>query len=325
METEKSTAATSPVPDRAKPKAHPLWRAARVLGAVVVGFVLLMAGYLHTIQEKLIFYPRSYGLRDVHLLLPTGGTAYEISGDSGPQYVYWAPAPEGGADSLIWVIFGGNAALALESGEWVERVQATRPNLSFILIEYPGYGEGIGRPGREAILKSVKAGLDAVRERGAAQEREQFIPRLRYLGHSLGAAVALDVATRTEFVPRELVLIAPFTALTDMVTEIYGKVLGTPMSWLLKHRWDNRAALRQLAGLPDRPAVNIVHGAEDSIIPVTMGRSLAADHPGWIRYLERPGMDHNFVFDDTMESLRLGEVGGPEMPSTSGTGNSAEN
>ena len=43
------------------------------------------------------------------------------------------------------------------------------------------------------------------------------------------------------------------------------------------------------------PRVTIINGAADELIPVTMGRSLAAEFPSIVSYVEVSGADHNGV------------------------------
>ena len=85
-----------------------------------------------------------------------------------------------------------------------------------------------------------------------------------------------------------MVLVSPFTSLCGMAR----LMLGYPVCALVRHNIDNEAALNTLAARNPRPAVTILHGAKDTIIPVTMSRRMAAEHPGWIDYREQPGDGH---------------------------------
>ena len=66
------------------------------------------------------------------------------------------------------------------------------------------------------------------------------------IGHSLGAAAALDFA---EHHPVErIVVIAPFTTLREEAA----RVVGGPLSHLLTENYDNRSALKKI--LANNPA-----------------------------------------------------------------------
>jgi pimeloyl-ACP methyl ester carboxylesterase len=108
------------------------------------------------------------------------------------------------------------------------------------------------------------------------------------LGHSLGAAAALMAAE--DLNARRGVLISPFTSMTDM-----GRiVLGWPLCHLNLHRFDNRKTLRRVVTHPEARFV-IFHGAEDEVIPVRMGRELAAAHPQAVTFHEIPAAHHNDI------------------------------
>src|SRR5690606_16161767 len=91
--------------------------------------------------------------------------------------------------------------------------------------------------------------------------------RIAVYGHSLGAAAVLQYAA-VEGAQRA-VLIAPFTTMLAMAR----RKVGWPLCNLLRHPFDNEACARVLRdrGTP----VLVVHGSEDRVIHVTMGRHLA--------------------------------------------------
>lgn len=113
-------------------------------------------------------------------------------------------------------------------------------------------------------------------------------PRLRFFGHSLGAAACMMAAS--EFGIQRGVLLAPFTSTSDMAAEL----TGLPVGFLVIHRFDNSARLAELAAR-GKGRVNIVHGTDDEVIPVAMGRSLAASIPGTGHLTEIPGGRHNDI------------------------------
>ena len=50
-----------------------------------------------------------------------------------------------------------------------------------------------------------------------------------------------------------------------------------------------------LAQRPAPPAVTIVHGNADEVVPVAMGRALAQTFAAMITYHELPGVTHNLL------------------------------
>ncbi|MGI9413711.1 MAG: alpha/beta hydrolase [Hyphomicrobiales bacterium] len=83
-------------------------------------------------------------------------------------------------------------------------------------------------------------------------------------GESLGAGVAVQVATRHRF--RGLVLEAPFTSAVDVAVKAYPYL---PARWLMHDRFESVDHIANV-GAP----VLIVHGAADELIPVAFGRTL---------------------------------------------------
>ena len=68
-----------------------------------------------------------------------------------------------------------------------------------------------------------------------------------------------------------------------------------PITALLRERFDNLQALTTLAQRPGPPAVTIVHGDADEVVPVAMGRALAQSFPTMITYHELPGATHSIL------------------------------
>ncbi|MBV8214059.1 MAG: alpha/beta hydrolase, partial [Verrucomicrobia bacterium] len=113
----------------------------------------------------------------------------------------------------------------------------------------------------------------------------------------VGAAAGLQFAEK--FPVQDLVLIAPFTTMEDMVQRFTGIRPGM----LLLDRFDNVEALRRVCAQTPPPMVTIVHGEKDALIPVSMGRSLAQTVPDPIEFHSIAGASHNTVFWDARELI----------------------
>ena len=70
---------------------------------------------------------------------------------------------------------------------------------------------------------------------------------------------------------------------------------GLPLGFLVVHRYDNIQRLQDMAKRGGK--VWLLHGAEDEVIPVQMGRILSKTMPGGLSYTELPGVGHNDIFD----------------------------
>ena len=69
---------------------------------------------------------------------------------------------------------------------------------------------------------------------------------------------------------------------------------GLPVGFLVSHRFDNTARLAELSARGPGKVI-ILHGSDDEVIPVEMGRSLAAGQSKTVRLREIRGGRHNTI------------------------------
>ena len=252
-----------------------LWKIVKVAIALIVFYI----GFLWLLQRQVMYFPRPYpqGLVDT---LPVKKVQYQVSGDD--QVAYYLPS-QSKQPACLWVMFGGNAALALG---WLElAIQYDDPNVGFLLVDYPGYGENAGSPSKKANFEAVHQSIKALREMGVRSENVGVV------GHSLGSAMAVEYAA--SYPVDNLVLLSPFTSMRDMVKTLFPGI-GIGLKWLL---WDDYLVESRLDEVLDtHPSmkVMIVHGSEDEIVPVEMSRQMQARYRR-VEYIEINGAEHNFI------------------------------
>jgi pimeloyl-ACP methyl ester carboxylesterase len=236
-------------------------------------------------QGRLIYFPRNYAA-NTPALEKVKAHSY-VSGDS-KQWVYVLKREESNPPDRVWWVFGGNGATALG---WVELVAKSDSavNQAFVLFEYPGYGFNSGRPGPGAIFQSVDDAITVVSE-SLGLSHEELLSRSQSAGHSLGCAVALDMANRHGL--ERVIAISPFTTMQAMADRSVGV-----FSKLLSHRYDNEASIDALLDRKGEVAVTIFHGEQDTLIPLEMGRSLAErDSSGEsVEFIPVSGAGHNDI------------------------------
>lgn len=257
----------------------------RILKTVALAMLALVVLLLGC-QSQLIYHPSAYPAGYEQTLATARGMRIRFATQQGAQTAFYLPPREGAATSpkVIWLCFGGNASLALD---WLHYLNSWDASFAFLLVDYPGYGDCEGRPTPESLRENAKAATQAL-ARHLGVEEQLLRPRLAVLGHSLGCAAALMAAEDLDI--RRGVLISPFTSMTEM-----GRiVLGWPLCYLNLHRFDNRRTLRRVASRSGARFV-ILHGQDDEVIPVHMGRELAALNTQSIIFDEVADAHHNDI------------------------------
>lgn len=254
----------------------------RFLFALPVFALVLL---LTSCQSRWIYYPRPYGEEHRQHLISHYGVQLPYETSQGKQVAHYIPPTRGQkADpKVIWLCFGGNGTVALD---WLKYVESWDQENAYLLIDYPGYGDSEGSANPTRIREASKAAVQVMTEH-LKQSPEQIQPRLRIMAHSIGCAAGLMAANDLEI--NKIILIAPFTSMTDM-----GKIfLGWPLCYINMHRFDNRYELTKAT---ERGAqVVIFHGTQDKVIPITMSQELAAAHPRHVTLHQREGWDHNLI------------------------------
>jgi fermentation-respiration switch protein FrsA (DUF1100 family) len=182
--------------------------------------------------------------------------------------------------SPVVLFFHGNAGNISHRIDNLLRLN--RLGLSVFIFDYRGYGRSQGEPSEQGIYNDARGALEWLAKRG--YNRDDII----YFGRSIGAAVALQLAI--EKPPNGLILESPFTSVAGMGKKHY-PILYRLLGWLLKDRYDNEEKMSQL-----KAPLLLIHGTEDSIVPVNMGQTLfsLAAQPKQIYLIN--GADHNDGF-----------------------------
>jgi uncharacterized protein len=187
---------------------------------------------------------------------------------------------EAGADLPVIVWCHGNA------GNIVNRLDNLRflfrHHLSVFLFDYRGYGKSQGpRPSEQGFY------LDAIGAYDYLTRVRMIKPeRLIIFGRSLGAAVAADLATRKA--AAGIILESAFPSIEAVAKYYYG---GLPVHWLLGAEF---RLIDRIATLS--PPKLIIHGDQDDIIPLELGRQVyeAAKPPKTFHLIN--GAAHNDTY-----------------------------
>jgi hypothetical protein len=226
-------------------------------------------------EKGIVFFPDPYMVGT-----PADyGLAYEeawFTAEDGVQLHGWW-VPKAGCPTLLW--FHGNAGNISHRLDNIKLLHHLA-DVQVFIFDYREYGKSQGRISREGTFKDAAAAY-----RYIAEERKIPANELVLFGRSLGTALAVDLAVRLPC--RALILESPFTNSSDMA-KLFAPFM---FDWRPKVPYDNIGKIGQV-----RVPVLVVHGTQDEVIPVDMGRRVygAAPEPKELYLI--PGAHHNDTF-----------------------------
>ncbi|HWL38612.1 MAG TPA: alpha/beta hydrolase [Gemmatimonadaceae bacterium] len=226
-------------------------------------------------QERILFQPPI--LFDVRE--QTGRVEYRAT--DGQQLVgYVVGDPKTSVGLLL--CFHGNADLAVWQLDWARSVHE-RTGYAVFLAEYRGYMSLGGTPSYATTRLDADAAYDHARKSLGVDSA-----RLAYFGHSLGSAVAAELAERHP--PRALLLQSPFSSARAMARLIVSAPVVMAWKTVSRIHFDTRQIVSRL----DVP-VSVAHGKRDRVVPLKLGLEVyeAAKKKGGLLLVEDAG--HNDV------------------------------
>lgn len=261
----------------------------RIIIFSFIGFNLLYTAIIFFYQRRMIYYPKKYP-KNYNILLPKKALTLQFMTNDGAQTCFYLP-PDNNPDKppdKLWVLFNGNASLALDWLDYFSDFHDAR--IGMLLIEYPGYGVCEGSPSLNGISANSEEALIALANRLNAKT-DDLERDMNVLGFSLGTAAGLQFAAKHNV--RLIILAAPFTSMLDMARLSVGKLL----SHLLVDRYDNRTRINELIARKNPPHIFIFHGDKDNVVPFVMGKELAELSADKITFKAIHDADHATVFD----------------------------
>lgn len=249
------------------------------------GYTLLLAlvylgqdGLLYFPDKTLVASPADMGLAYEEVWLETQ--------DGESLHAWHVPADPARGSVLFLHGNAGNISHRLDSIHIFHGL-----GLEVLIPDYRGYGRSSGRPSEQGTY------LDALAAWRWLSENRGIPPgRILLFGRSLGAAVAVDLATR---VPAAgLMIESAFTSVPDLATELYPIL---PVRQLSRYRYDNMAKISGL-GMP----LLLAHSPQDEIVPYHHGRRLFSAATASKQFLQmRGGHNDGFLRTGTDYTLQI--------------------
>jgi uncharacterized protein len=227
-----------------------------ILGLIAVAYLVFLA-LLWGFQERIVFQPPA---NPESLDSATRIMSY-TSSDGIRLVAHVVEPPQAGGPVIL--AFHGNAMISRWMIPWAREV-ARRLQATVVLPEYRGYDGVAGSPTYGG------AAMDAAAALAATMEQFHVTPgNIVYYGHSLGSAVATELASKAP--PKALLLESPFTSALDMAGRM--RIVGLGLVWPMISRVHYTTAERVATlGMP----VSVAHGERDIVIPVRMGLAVHA-------------------------------------------------
>jgi fermentation-respiration switch protein FrsA (DUF1100 family) len=246
-----------------------------LLAALAVAYLVLLL-ILRVSESRLLYVRGAPGpLAPPPSYLGLTPERVEIRTADGVTLVGWIiRAPPAATPGRWLLICHGNAGNLADAGR-PEHYAALRDlGLSLLAFDYRGYGESGGQPSEEGLYRDADAAYRYLRDTLAVPPS-----RIVLFGHSLGSAVAVELATR---VPAAgLVLDGALTSVPDRAQEIYPLV---PMRWVARSRY---ASIEKI-GRVSIPKL-FLHARADEVVPLAHGRRLYAAAPPPKTFVELAG------------------------------------
>jgi fermentation-respiration switch protein FrsA (DUF1100 family) len=251
-----------------------------IIAAAVLYLALLVL--LRFSESRLIYFPGP----ERRLLPPPTALGLltervEILTEDSVTLAGWIMTAEPDSTGLWLLICHGNAGNLSEFDRPVHYVGLRRLGLNLLAFDYRGYGESGGAASEQGLYRDADAAYRYLRE-----HRRVAADRIVVFGHSLGSAVAIDLASRAP--SAGLIVEGALTSAIQRGQELYPYI---PVRWIARSRFNS---IDKISGITV-PKL-FLHATGDEVIPLAHGRKLFAAAAEPKTFVELQG-GHGDAFD----------------------------
>jgi uncharacterized protein len=229
------------------------------IGSAVVLYLAIVL-LLWFAESRLIYFPgaeRSLTPPAAALQLPIERA--QFTAEDGVKLVGWI-MPAADTASAFWLLVcHGNAGNLSQFDRPAHYAALRQLGVNLFAFDYRGYGESGGSPSEHGLYRDADASYRYLRE-------ELGVPpeRIILFGHSLGSAVAIDLASRTPVAG--LIVEGGLISVVQRGQELYPFI---PVRWIARTRFSSIDKIAQVTA----PKL-FLHAVQDEVIPLSHGRRL---------------------------------------------------
>ncbi|MET0962647.1 MAG: alpha/beta fold hydrolase, partial [Noviherbaspirillum sp.] len=242
-----------------------LRRRARLLMVALLSLPLAFAGCSQLVQkERELLFRVAPGTASWYRGMPEGVVEVNLPVQAGKEtqqvHSWWWPADDPAAPAVLY-LHGARWNL---TGQLFRIQQLHDFGFSVLAIDYRGFGKSDGElPSEETVYEDARVAWQHLAQR-QPDARRRFI-----YGHSLGGAIAIDLASGLGGGEEAhgLIVESSFTTLADIAKSLSYPWL--PLQLLLSQKFDALDKIAQV-GMP----VLIVHGTDDRYVPSRFSEKL---------------------------------------------------
>jgi len=250
------------------------------LGFTYAGLLVL----LKLSEDRLVFPVAPWGGGLAAPLPGLDPVRVEATTADGARLVGWRMGDPSDAAARWLLMFHGNGGDISDAARQEHYAALRQLGLHLLAFDYRGYGESDGEPTEAGVYRDADAAYAYLRDALGVPPK-----RILVFGHSLGSAVAVDLASRVP--SRGLIVEGGFTSVADVGQRTYFFV---PVRLMARNRFASAEKISRVA-VPKL----FLHATADEVIPFDLGERLFELAPGRKRFVRLAGGHNNAYSADS--------------------------
>jgi hypothetical protein len=250
-----------------------------IVSLTVAAGIILVVVILRSVENRLIYFPPRYpdGFPSQQIIDREVEDVWLLTADGVKINAFCHSEPES-KKVLLW--FHGNAE---NIGYGLGDMQTlAKIGINILEVDYRGYGRSEGSPDEAGVYQDADAAYEYLTKKRNFRPQDIII-----YGHSLGGAVAVNLASRKPC--GGLIVESSFTSALAMAKRMFAI---PAIGYVAKSRFDSLQKIRAV-----RAPILIVHGTRDQVIPFAMGQRLFAAAPEPKSFYSIEGAGHNDILE----------------------------